>query len=180
MRHSPWAIALVTVLWATQAQAQFQNKSIGLSAGYLNPLSTSPGSIAWTLPVGIYATYYLENNFDLVFELDGLIAHQSAPISQNIWGVNVTPIGVRYLFLQESFRPYVGLDASFLHFFGGTANLYGSSTSSSYVGVGPNAGFDAFLSDSLSIGLKLRYNLYIDLNNVSSAFDATARIATYF
>src|ERR1700733_7838209 len=101
MRQTLIVAGLFALLVATEAQAQFQNKSIGVSVGFV----------------------------DLLFEIDGIIAHTSAPTDPNIWGLNVTPIGVRYLFLEDTFRPYLGLDASYLHFFASDAStqVIGSS-----------------------------------------------------
>ncbi len=186
MRQTLVFAGLLAVLLAgNEAHAQFQNKSIGLSVGFVDLLSQNAAAgapIQWALPFGVTFTYYMENHFDLVFEMDGIIAHTSATNDPNIWGLNVTPIGVRYLFMEDTFRPYLGIDASYLHFFSNDTNpqVIGSSGSSNYIGVGPNGGFDYFIADNLSLGIKARINVYLTLNAVDASFDATARIATYF
>jgi outer membrane protein len=186
MRAWIWAGLLGALLASSEARAQFQNKSLGVSVGYLNPLSTGGGSIAFGIPFGVTFSYYLDNHFELVVEADGIVARQGDPINSNIWGLSVTPVGVRYLFLEETLRPYVGLDASYLYFFSpqstsaGVTSVLGSDGSRDFVGVGPTAGIDYFISDTVTVGLKARFNVYISLNSIQESFDASVRVATYF
>jgi outer membrane protein len=186
-------LALGVTLFSTQASAQFQNKSLGLEIGYLAPLKVCSTCVAFGVPFGLSFTYYLENHFDMVFEGDAIIASQNQPLTgsgqSNIWGFKVVPIGVRYLFMEETFRPYAGLDTSFVYFFA-NKNLdaqglalpsFGTSNSSVFLGLGPNAGFDYFLTESVSVGVKARFCVYLALDfTATTTFDATARVATYF
>jgi outer membrane protein W len=189
MKRWLWGAALGVIFLATPAQAQFQNKSIGLNFGYLNPFSTGPDAVVLALPIGITFTYYIENHFDLVFEGDAILARQNQDVNPatNIFGFKVVPIGFRYLFTEEAFRPYVGVDLSFTYLFTSAgpsavanASVLGGVQNQYFVGLSPNVGFDYFVADNLSLGLKARFDLDIALNSVGESFDVTARIATYF
>src|SRR2546430_3850181 len=99
MRRILWVVALISAMWSAPAWAQFANNSIGLSGGYMSLSGTKTG-IDYGIPFGITASHYLESGWDLVFELGAMIVH----VQSNILALDITPIGVRYLFMEETFR----------------------------------------------------------------------------
>jgi outer membrane protein len=172
-------LCLLAFLTGTPSYAQFANQSIGLSVGYmkLSSLSQSPEGnapqVAWGLPVGLYGTTYLGEGFDLTYHvLQAMVLQESLSGTQIL---AIAPsIGVRYFFTQEPFRPYGGLDLTYLH-------IFGDVVANNFFGLGPNLGFDLFVNSTWSVGLRGQLNLYWWLNlpvQISPAI--TAEIATYY
>jgi outer membrane protein len=171
MRTLLCALGLAVALFgALPAHAQFANRSLGLSVGYMNFNDT--GGLDSSVFFGLDATLYIEEGFDLV-SLTKITFPRDPDTRRRVVGV-APSIGIRYLFLEESFRPYAGADISYLHIFAETKNL-------SFVGLGPNLGFDAFVSDSVSLGLRAQYNFYIALNDdTRTSLIVSAGAAAYF
>ena len=80
----------------------------------------------------------------------GKEAYELAQRRTPSWSLDGPSAGVKYLLMEESVRPYVGLDLSYLHLFGSPVAPV------DFVGLGPNIGVDWFLSDSVSIGVRAR------------------------
>ena len=165
------ALGLVVALFAaTPAHAQFANRSLGLSAGYMNFNGTA--SLGDTVFLGFDASLYIEGGFEAVsltklsFPMDPITGRRVVGLAPSL--------GLRYLFLEESFRPYVGADLSYLHIFKPQAN-------SSFFGVGPNLGIEFFVSDSISLGARAQYNVYLSLEEaVQTSLMLSAGTAVYF
>jgi outer membrane protein len=66
--------------------------------------------------------------------------------------------GLRFLFLQEVIRPWVGAALGYLLLFEGDQSW-------SHLGVGPNAGLDVFLGRQISLGLKGHLDFYAELRD---------------
>jgi len=151
MRSFLSALGIATALLvAAPAHAQFANRSVGLSAGYMNFNGTT--SLNSTFFLGFDATLYIENGFEVVSLTK--LAFPYDPISQQRVIGLAPSLGIRYLFMEESLRPYVGADLSYLHVFMPQVN-------EGYVGLGPNAGIDFFVSDSISLGARAQFNTYL-------------------
>lgn len=145
-------LALCLTPWFS-AEAQFANRSLGLSAGYID-FQRSAGLEAGAF-LGLEGSLYIENGFDLVSL--SKISFPRDPVSgRRVVGL-APSIGIRYLILEETVRPYVGSDISYLLVFR-PESLY------QYVGIGPNAGLDVFVTDSVSLGARAQYNIYVMLN----------------
>jgi len=160
----------VALLGSAPAHAQFDNNSLGLSLGYMDFNRTA--GLEGGVFVGLDASLYIENGFDLV-TLTKITFPKDPATGKRIIGV-APSIGIRYLFMEESFRPFAGTDISYLL-------IFRSTSTGQYVGLGPNVGFEYFVSDSVSLGLRGQYNFYIALNEktqTSLTFGATA--AAYF
>ena len=159
------------LLASATAHAQYQNRTIGLSVGYLK-MNVNENGIDHAIPVGLGASLYIENGWVMVTHFDFMIVTQQ-PVDQQALGVAPT-LGFQYLFSEEDLRPYAGLDLSYLHIFSdfGTSNFFG---------LGPNLGVDYMVSESVSLGVKAQYNLYLALNNpVQNSFGAQLVAKTYF
>lgn len=158
------------LLGASPAQAQFSNRSLGLSLGYMDFKRTA--GLEGGFFVGFDASYYIENGFDLV-SLTKLAFPRDPGTGKRI--VSLAPsVGIRYLFMEESFRPYAGTDISYLF-------VFRSGATGQYVGLGPNLGFDLFITDSLSLGLRGQYNFYIALNEkTQTSLTGSVGAAAYF
>ncbi len=154
MRQLLCLLAVSSALFASTASAQFANHSLGLSVGYLD--INGPPGIDNGVPVGLEGSLYIESGFDAVARSYFMILNDTLA-NRQVVGFSLST-GVRYLILEESFRPYVGADISYLHVFGASAG------SADFVGLGPSAGLDLFLSESLSIGPRAAVSFYLALN----------------
>jgi outer membrane protein len=166
-------ILVLAALFGTAAQAQFSNRSVGLSLGYTKLSVADNIGIDHAIPLGLEYSTYIESGFELVGHFDFMILNQQ-PADVNVIGI-APSIGFHYLFAEEDIRPYVGADINFLHIFGS------NSDTSNYFGVGPNVGVDFFTSESLSVGVRADYKLYIALNGpTENSFGGSLQVKTYF
>jgi outer membrane protein len=171
MRSFLSALALVAALFvAAPAHAQFANHGLGLSAGYMNFNNTA--SLSSTAFLGFDASLYIEGGFEVVSLTK--LSFPKDPIT-GLRVVGLAPsVGVRYLLLEETIRPYIGADLSYLH-------VFKDSGESNFVGLGPNAGVEFFVSDSVSLGVRAQFNAYFGLNaSVQTSLTAAATTAVYF
>jgi outer membrane protein len=161
----------LALLGAAPAHAQFANRSLGLSLGYMDFNATK--GLDSTFFLGIDASLYIENGFELV-SLSKIAFPKDTTDPEEKRVVGLAPsIGLRYLFSEESIRPYVGSDISYLIVF--------KESVSNFVGIGPNVGVDFFVSDSVSVGVRGQYNFYIALNEkTQTSLTLSAGAAAYF
>lgn len=160
----------LALLWAAPAHAQFDNRSLGLSFGYMDFNRTA--GLEGGFFVGFDASLYIESGFDLV-SLTKLTFPKDPATGKRVIGL-APSLGLRYLFMEESFRPFVGTDISYLL-------IFREASTGQYVGLGPNAGFEYFVGDSVSVGLRGQYNFYIALNEkTQSSLTFGATVAAYF
>ncbi len=160
----------VALLGASPAHAQFANRSLGLSLGYMDFNRT--GGLEGGYFVGFDASYYIESGFDLV-SLTKLSFPKDPATDKRVVGL-APSLGIRYLFMEESFRPYAGTDLSYLF-------VFKSDQTAQYVGLGPNVGFDYFVTDTVSLGVRGQYNFYIALNEkTQSSLTFSMGAAAYF
>lgn len=162
---------LAVLLGAAPAHAQFSNRSLGLSLGYMDFNRTA--GLDRTPFLGLDASLYVENGFEVV-SLSKLMFPTDTYASPKKRVVGLAPsLGVRYLLLEESIRPYIGADISYLIVF--------KDSISNFVGIGPNAGVDFFVTDSVSLGLRVQYNFYIALNeDTQKSLTGSLGAAAYF
>lgn len=171
MRSFLFALGVAAALLvAAPAHAQFGNHSLGLSAGYMNFNGTA--SLNSSFFLGFDASLYVENGFEVVSLTK--IAFPYDPISEKRVIGLAPSLGIRYLFMEESIRPYVGADLSYLH-------IFKDQGESDFVGLGPNAGIDFFVSDSVSLGVRAQFNAYFSLEDpVQTSLILSAGTAVYF
>ena len=165
------------LLWATPAHAQFANHSLGLSIGYYKLFQDN---LNWALPISLDGSIYVEGGFEATASFDFMILTvPTAAGTQQIIGLQPT-VGFRYLFLEETIRPYIGLDLIYLHIFGTTGTTT-NLTAQDYVGLSPKVGIDFFTSDTFSLGLQSRAAiLYFPNRPATFEFGITAKASVYF
>ncbi|WP_257458602.1 outer membrane beta-barrel protein [Archangium lipolyticum] len=171
MRSYLSALGIAVALFvAAPAHAQFANRSLGLSAGYMNFNGTA--SLNSTVFLGFDASLYIESGFEVVSLTK--LAFPEDPISgKRVLGL-APSLGIRYLFIEESIRPYVGADLSYLH-------VFKDQGESNFVGIGPNAGVEFFVSDSISLGARAQFNAYLSLSErVQTSLILSAGTSVYF
>ena len=161
------AVALLVVSGA--AHAQFANRSIGFSGGYIQ---LNDNILNRAIPLGLMGTYYLEDGLELTARVHGLIVTLVLDGTQAFAASG--GFGIRYLFLQEQFRPYVGIEMSYFQAFLRNDNLI-------YVGASPAAGFDLMFGSQWSFGPRAQVNVYWMLNrSINAAWELTGEFAAYF
>jgi outer membrane protein len=144
---------------------------VGVLAGYLN-LSHAQIGISYGIPVGVEYSSYIESGWEWVTRLNVMLLQEPNNGFQvfSLWGLT----GARYLFLQEHFRPYAGAGIGYLH-------TFSQIIPTSLVGIGPNVGFDVFVSESMSVGLRGEYHFYWWPNTeVRTVFGVLGGFRAYF
>jgi outer membrane protein len=171
MRSFLLALGLSVALFAAApAHAQFANRSLGLSLGYMNFNNTA--SLNNTVFVGFDASLYIESGFEAVSLTK--ISFPEDPITGNRVVGLAPSLGIRYLFLEESIRPYVGADLSYLH-------IFKQQGESNFFGIGPNAGIEVFVSDSIALGARAQFNAYLSLSErVQTSLILSGGASVYF
>lgn len=171
MRSFLYTLGFVAALLvAAPSHAQFANRSIGLSLGYMNFNGTA--SLNSTVFIGFDASLYIESGFEVVSLTK--LAFPEDPISgKRVVGL-APSLGIRYLILEESIRPYVGADLSYLH-------VFKDQGESNFVGIGPNAGIEFFVTDSVSLGARAQFNAYLSLSErVQTSLILSGGASVYF
>jgi outer membrane protein len=171
-RLAPFAAFALALSAQGTARAQFANHSIGIEAGYMvidRMVRVGDGP-----SLGLELTVYLDNGFELYLRaLAGI--HENLR-NRGHYAVGVFPaVGARYLFTQESLRPYLGLSLSFMHFFG-------DNVPDALFGVSPNAGLEYFFEANTAVGLQAEYHriLSLDPEGNGNAFALLAKISWGF
>ena len=165
------ALFAVVLLAGGEAHAQFANHSIGFDAGYLiidKAVGVGNGGV-----IGIESTLYLEAHFDLYFRVLAGI-HKEIVTGSNVVGL-FPGIGVRYLLSEDTFRPYLGLSMSFMHFFGSDA------LPAAIFAASPMLGVEYFFDNNVCAGAQFEYQRMLALNGPDgNSFAIFARIAWSF
>lgn len=159
----------------------FANRSIGLSVSVQKLFGTDFG-VDLIVPIAIEGGMYLENGFELYLRPQFFITRVLAGGPNGGAGIVVGgggQFGIRYLFLEESVRPYVGLHLAVLIL--GTNPVLGAP------GAGAAVGCDFFVSDSVSLGIRVPVDLYLRFNPspgkdiaATVGIGGTAYVTTYF
>lgn len=139
------------------ARAQFNNSS--LSAG---PLINSV--IGQGAQYGLALEYdrYLESGFEFVARAPVVIAEtpvgaDTASGAGRVFGTGLS-LGVRYLFLEEHFRPWAGAQLTWTILITTPSPVWG-------LGAGPSLGVDWVFSESFALSLRGSYDVFVELNS---------------
>lgn len=172
-------VVALGVLLAGEAQAQFANRSLGGGVGFVKFVGGSgKAGVDFAAPLTLEGSLYIENGFD-VYARVPLMLVSVAVGADTVSGRGLIfgtggHLGVRYLFLEETIRPYVGLEiAGFV--------LITKPDVGVLVGPGLELGLDYFVADTVSIGARGYFDLFIQLNDpIHPAFGGTLNVAAYF
>lgn len=152
------ALALMTCSLSAGAQ-NFGNRSFTGGAA-IHKFFSSPDAVEAVVPaLHLGMTYYLGAGFEIAVLAHGALAYREAGVTVGGGGgfvfAGLVHAGARYLFSEESVRPYFGLHLPLLYVWPSVFSL----------GAGANAGVEWFVSDSVSIGPRASVDLMIrDLN----------------
>jgi outer membrane protein len=143
---------------SAQATASFANRELGLGVGGFSLLPPGADLISWGLPLTLEGGLYLENGFALYLHIPLMLLQQTGASQPGTVLGTGGQFGVRYLFLEESIRPYVMLHLAGLYFFRDS-----SSGTNFYAGPGTGFGVDFFVAESISLGVRASVDLFLTL-----------------
>lgn len=152
------------------ATASYAKGNLGLGISPFAVVGDNHG-IDWGLPISLEAGYHLENGFEVFLHpqfmphrivVDPLLKLPTADDGRSLIFGFGGHVGSRYLFLEESIRPYVSLHLAVLGF----------SAPSLLVLLGPGTmiGSDFFVADSVSLGVRVIADMFIDFNKLVLTF----------
>jgi outer membrane protein len=166
----------------------FANRGLGLGIGYMRIFADDPRIPQWAVPLWLEGSYYAESGFDVYLRVPIALAQVNvgAP-TQSGMGLVVAlggQFGVRYLFLEESIRPFVSLHLSGLYVLRPTNETI-MTGDNLLLGPGLGAGVEFFLSESISLQARGFFDWFIGINCNSSncqrfSVGGTVTAATYF
>jgi outer membrane protein len=184
---STWVL-VVGLLGATEAfaSASFANRNLGLGVSGFGILGTgAAGSIGidWGVPITIEGGFYIESGFEVFLRIPLMFAYQKFGVTANggpgIVIASGGQFGLKYMFLEESIRPYVTLHLAGLYFIRDAASVMGLPNF--FIGPGAGVGVDFFVGESVSLGVRGYLDMYVTLNVPPSfALGAGACATTYF
>lgn len=165
------------------ASASFANRNLGLGvSGFAVLGDTTAMLISWGVPITLEGGLYLESGFELYLKIPLLFAQQKVGVVNGGPGIVIASggqFGARYLFLEESIRPWVGIHISGIYFVRDSMALMGLPNF--FIGPGAAAGCDFFVSDSISLGVKGYFDMFVTLNSPPTfALGGGAYATTYF
>lgn len=171
-------LGLMTAVPAQAGTGSFANRSLGLSLGGFKFMGENE-LIDWGLPIALEGGYYLGDGFDLYLRVPLMLLYQKAFVTSG-GGAGLVfatggQFGMRYLFLEEDIRPYVNIHLAGLYFFRDQA------LGNFFFGPGAGGGLDYFVGESVSIGARAYFDMFINLNQpLRFAIGAQAYVTTYF
>lgn len=173
------SMLLLVLCGGTQAfaSASFANRSLGLSVSGFKLLGDSPG-VDWIVPIALEGGLYIDSGFEVFLRPQFFIANTiigaNTPSGMGLIIGGGGQLGVRYLFLEESIRPYVGLHIAAIV-------LNRTPQVAAFPGAGTEFGCDFFVGESVSLGIRAVADLFIDLNRpVMFSVGGGAYVTTYF
>jgi hypothetical protein len=159
--------------------ASFNNRWLGLSAGYTS-LNADQEPVSSIVPITLEGGFHIDSGFETYLRLSFNIAYSRFGVASDGGGGFVIggggQLGARYIFLEEDFRPWVGIHFSGLYFSRdaqiGAPFLFGP---------GINGGAEYFVGESVSLGGRVFSDFYIELNRpVRFAIGIAAYVSVYF
>ena len=150
-------VVLLFLAFPGLAQAQYAPQTLGLGPH----VTFVPGSQAVMWGVAIEFSRYLESGFEFFSRVPLLIAQTPVGAdtidgSGRVFATGAS-LGVRYLFVEGSLRPWVGLQV-------GGVVLITQPAPRWFLGTGATLGLDWVLTESWSVGARAIYDVFIDLN----------------
>jgi outer membrane protein len=169
-----WSSLLAVLCMAVPAQAQYANRSLGVSFGAFSFNADDMSAVRWGLMPALEGSLYIENGWDIGVQVPVMILFDSDTKRQYL--SIITNFSFRYLFMEEYIRPYLGAQGGF------SFHIQRKENNSWFGGnIGPIAGVDFFISESVSIGPRLFATFYLTLNEpVRYSFGGVVSVHTYF
>jgi outer membrane protein len=164
------------LLAASAAHAQFANRHIGLE---LSPMRFTDHELTTGFSATLDGSWYLDNGFDVGLRVPFAMFLTTTSTRQR-FGTG-GQLYARYLFSQEQLRPWVDLELDVLYIF--RDNPDASTQQQVFWGPGVSVGLDYLINDSVAIGARTMFTLYIALENdspVRPSYGGTVNVSFYF
>lgn len=182
---STWVL-VAGLLAATEASASasFANRNLGLGVSGFGILgSGSSIGIDWGVPITLEGGLYIDSGFEVFLRIPILFAYQKYGVTKDggpgIVIASGGQFGIKYMFLEESIRPYVTLHLAGLYFIRDA--MAASGLNNFFIGPGVSFGVDFFVGESISLGVRGYLDMYVTLNVPPNfALGAGACATTYF
>jgi outer membrane protein len=149
-------LAALMCLAAPAARAQFNNSQLGAGPAFNSVIGQGP-------QYGLFIEYgrYLESSFEFFARAPVLIVETpsgaNTPTGQGrVFGTGLS-LGVRYLFNEDTLRPWVGLQLT-------GSVLITQPQVAWFLGGGTSLGLDWVLSESFALGVRGSYDVFVELN----------------
>jgi outer membrane protein len=150
----------VALLASGAAHAQFQNRHIGIE---VSPMRFTDADVTTGLMAVLDGAWYLDNGFELGLRVP-LAMFLTTQASKQLLGTGGQAY-FRYLFLQESLRPWAGLELDVLYLF--RDNPDRSTNTQIFAGPGASVGLEYFVTNEISIGARTFVAIYFGVNSNS-------------
>ncbi len=176
-------LAVLGCMVASDAHAQFANRSLGGGVSFIklfggaSRAGTATG-VDFAVPLTLEGSLYIENGFDIYAHIPVMLVNVTSgadtPSGRGLIFGTGGHLGVRYLFSEETLRPYVGVEiAGFV--------LLTKASPVVFIGPGAMVGLDYFVSDTVTIGARGFFDLFIELNvDPRPAVGGGVAVAAYF
>jgi hypothetical protein len=169
-------LLIFALLAGNTAFAQFANRHVGIE---LSPMRFTDSELTTGLSATLDGSWYLDNGFELGLRVPFamFLTHVSARQRLGVGGQAYA----RYLFSQEQLRPWVDLELDVLYIFRDNADA--ATQQQVFWGPGVSVGLDCFVTDSVAIGARTMFTLYIALENdapVRPSYGGTINVSFYF
>lgn len=182
---STWVL-VVGLLGATEAMASasFANRNLGLGVSGFGILGAGSSiGIDWGVPITLEGGFYIDSGFEVFLRIPLMFAYQKFGVTRDggpgIVIASGGQFGIKYMFLEESIRPYVTLHLAGLYFIRDAAASM--NLPNFYIGPGIGVGVDFFVGESVSLGARAYLDMYVTLNVPPNfALGAGACATTYF
>lgn len=170
MLRNAFAVACLSILLLVPTAARatsFANRGLGLGVGFMRIFADDATVPEWAVPIWLEGSYYAESGFEVYLRIP--LAPASVKIGvppsggPGIVFATGGQFGVRYLFLEETVRPFVFLHLSGIYVIRPTTNdiQVGSNL---LVGPGTGGGLEIFVSDSISLQARGFLDWFIGVN----------------
>ncbi|MBE2250993.1 MAG: hypothetical protein IAE78_15755 [Myxococcus sp.] len=179
------ALAVVLFLAPAAHATSFANRGLGLGLGFMKIFTDDSTVPDFAVPLWLEGSYYAENGFDVYVRIPLALANVKigAPTASGAGLVVATggQFGVRYLFMEETLRPFVSVHLSGIYVLRPTTSGSIDIGSNLLAGPGVGAGLEYFVGDSVSLQLRGFVDWFIALNGPQRfSVGGTLTATTYF
>ncbi|MBL8950984.1 MAG: hypothetical protein JNK82_09425 [Myxococcaceae bacterium] len=169
-------LLVVALLASGTAHAQFQNRHLGIE---VSPMRFTDADVTTGLMAVLDGAYYLDNGFEIGLRVP-LAMFLTSVASRQLLGTGGQAY-FRYLFMQESLRPWAGLELDVLYLFRENPDL--STNAQIFAGPGASVGVEYFVTDDVSLGARTFFAMYFGINSRSlfrPSYGGTLSASVYF
>lgn len=160
------SLAFATLHPTAAHAGSYANRGLGLGVGFMKLFTDDATVPDFSVPFWLEGSYYAESGFDVYVRIPLALAYLKvgAPPNGGAGFVFATggQFGMRYLFMEESLRPFVSAHLSAIVVLQPSA--MGIGVGSTLVGPGVGAGVEYFVAESVSLQARGFFDWFIGIN----------------